>query len=93
MCEERHFPPTSKKYQIAWPSSGKEAQEASTSQAAGRGRDSLSSKSVSASKTTPRHGCPSVAAEKDSQVERVSTPGQDDLRHSEEGSYLTDETI
>ena len=83
MCEERHFPPTGKKCQMA--SKGKKEQEASTSQVGSRSRDSLLSKTVSASKTTPRHGCPSVAMEKDSHVKKVSTPGQDDLSNSDEG--------
>ena len=77
---------------MTWSSSGKKSQEASTSHVTIRGRDSLSSNSVSASKTALRHGCPSVV-EKDSQVKRVSTPGQDDPSNSEEGSYLTDEAL
>ena len=78
---------------MAWVSSRKEAQEASTSQAVSGGQDSLSSKSVSARRTRPRCRHLSVAAEKDSQVKRVSTLGQDDLSNSEACSYLKDETV
>ena len=75
---------------MAWSSSGKKAQETSTSQVTIRGRDSLSSNSVSASNTMLRRGIPRLLKKTH---KRVSTPGQDDPRNSEEGGYLKDEAV